>query len=83
MHAGTKSFLNKISNDLVDRLDDKVTTYDLLRILQAYSEISKEVVGLFLQLEQLFLRRVEQMTVDELTTCASGFSVSGYGTPYF
>ena len=23
------------------------------------------------------------MTVEELTTCASGFSISGFGTPYF
>jgi len=23
------------------------------------------------------------MTLDELTTCASGFSISGFGTPYF
>ena len=23
------------------------------------------------------------MTVDELTTCASGFSISGFGSPYF
>lgn len=23
------------------------------------------------------------MTVDEITTCASGFAVSGYGSPYF
>ena len=23
------------------------------------------------------------MTVDELTTCASGFAISGFGTPYF
>ena len=75
--------MNDIAADLNQRLNDKTSTYDLLRVLQAYSEISKDVVGLFVQLETLFLRRIEQMTVDELTTCASGFSISGYGTPYF
>ena len=65
------------------RLDEKTTTYDLLRVLQSYSEISKEYPKLFLLLENLFIQRFDQMTVDELTTCASGFSISGYGTPYF
>ena len=83
VHAGSKAFMNDIAGDLNQRLNDRTSTYDLLRVLQAYSEISKDVVGLFVQLETLFLRRIEQMTVDELTTCASGFSISGYGTPYF
>lgn len=34
-------------------------------------------------LEQLFLNRFDQLTVDEITTCASGFSISGFGSPYF
>ena len=36
-----------------------------------------------MQLEGLFLRRFEQMSTSEITTCASGFSISGYGSPYF
>jgi len=50
VHAGTKGFLTKVAEDLVQRLDRKVTTYDLLRVLQAYSEISqnKGVVKLFI-----------------------------------
>ena len=61
VHAGTKAFLTKVGEDLVSRLDRKVTTYDLLRVLQAYSEISqnKGVVKLFIQLESLFLQRIE------------------------
>jgi hypothetical protein len=39
--------------------------------------------NLFIKLEVLFLQRFEQMTVDELTVCASGFSVSGFGSPQF
>ena len=34
-------------------------------------------------LENLFQYRFDQMTVDELTVCASGFSISGFGSPYF
>ena len=83
VHAGSTQFMTDLSNDLILRLDEKTTTYDLLRVLQAYSEISKGMPNLFIQLEQLFLRRFEQMTVDEITVCASGFSVSGFGTPKF
>jgi len=84
VHAGTKSFLHSIADDdLIERLDENVTTYDLLRVLQAYSEISKDFPKLFLQLETLFLRRFDQMSIDEITTCASGFSISGFGSPYF
>ena len=59
VHAGTKAFLTEIASDLSARLDDKVTTYDLLRVLQAYSEISDNVMRLFIQLEQLFLSRID------------------------
>ncbi len=84
VHAGTKSFLHSIANDqLIERLDETVTTYDLLRVIQAYSEISNEFPKLFLQLETLLLRRFDQLTIDEITTCASGFSISGFGSPYF
>ena len=83
VHAGSVNFLSMIQEDLILRLNEKSTTYDLLRVLQSYSEISKDYPKLFMQLENLFTRRFEQMTVDELTTCASGFSISGFGSPYF
>jgi hypothetical protein len=51
--------------------------------MQAYSEIAKDFVDLFLQLEWIFTKRFNQMSVDEMTTCASGFAVSGFGTPFF
>jgi len=83
VHAGSVHFLRLLYDDLLLRLDTKTTTFDLLRVLQSYSEISKDYPKLFIQLENLFIKRFEQMTLDELTTCASGFSISGYGTPYF
>lgn len=30
----------------------------------------------------LFLKRFDQMTVDEMTCCAAGFAISGYGSQY-
>lgn len=51
VHAGTKSFLHSVGEDLLNKIDDKTTTYDLLRVMQTFSEISESYVGLFLQLE--------------------------------
>jgi len=60
VHAGTHSFLQGMAYDeLLERLDDKVTTYDLLRVLQAFSEISDNFPKLFIQLERLFTRRFD------------------------
>jgi len=60
VHAGTTSFLQSLANDkLIERLDDKVTTFDLLRVLQAYSEISSDFPKLYIQLELLFLKRFD------------------------
>lgn len=72
-----------IQDDLLLRLDHKTSTFDLLRVLQSYSEISKDYPKLFMLMENLFQYRFDQMTVDELTVCASGFSISGFGSPYF
>lgn len=83
VHAGSVHFMSKLHEDLLLKMDQKTTTYDLLRVLQSYSEISKNYPKLFLLLENLFMQRFDQMTVDEMTTCASGFSISGFGTPYF
>jgi hypothetical protein len=83
VHAGSTTFMDEMADDLLERLDNKVTTYDLLRVLQAFSEISEKYPKLFLQLEHIFLNRFDQMSPDELTVCASGFAVSGFGTPYF
>jgi hypothetical protein len=48
VHAGTTTFMNEIADSLLERLNDKVSTYDLLRVLQTYSEISKTYPKLFL-----------------------------------
>lgn len=84
VHAGTTSFLTSVGNDkLIHMLDENTTTFDILRVLQAFSEISDNFAKLFVVLEQVFVRRFSQLTIDEITTCASGFAISGFGTPFF
>ena len=83
VHSGTVSFAAMVADDLMERLDDTVSTYDLLRVMQAYSEIASKYPKLFMQMELIFKKRFNQMSVDEMTTCASGFAISGFGTPLF
>lgn len=40
VHAGTVNFFGKLEDDLTLRLNDRVTTFNLIKVLQAYSEIS-------------------------------------------
>jgi len=82
VHAGTVHFFERIEEDLNLRLNDRVTTFNLLKVLQAFSEISSQFPKLFVQLETLFLKRLDQMSADELTCCACGFAISGFGTPF-
>ncbi len=82
VHAGTIAFFEVYADDLIERLDDKTSTYDLLRVLQTFSEISQRFYKLFSQLEMLFLKRFDQMSVDEMTCCACGFAISGFGSQY-
>jgi len=41
-------FAKNTSKDLMERISDKTSTYDLLRIMQAFSEISKEFPKLYI-----------------------------------
>lgn len=59
VHAGSVNFMGMMHEDLLLRLNEKTTTFDLLRVLQSYSEISKSYPKLFLVLENLFISRFE------------------------
>lgn len=82
VHAGTVYFFGMLEEDLNLRLNDKIQTHDLLRVLQSFSEISSNFPRLFVQLETLFLKRFDQMSIDEMTCTACGFSISGFGSPF-
>jgi hypothetical protein len=59
VHAGTVNFFTHYGDQLVERMDEKMSTYDLLRVLQTFSEISTKYYKLFTQLEMLFLKRFD------------------------
>ena len=41
VHAGSHSFIDDFKIKLYDKLTDRLSTYDLLRVMQIFSEISK------------------------------------------
>jgi len=51
VHSGTVAFAQIVADDLIEKIDDTTTTYDLLRVVQAYSEISKNYAQLYLKIE--------------------------------
>ena len=59
VHAGTLAFFEPYADALIERMDDTVSTFDLLRVLQTFSEISSRFPKLFTQLEMIFLKRFD------------------------
>ena len=59
VHAGTINFFSLYAEDLLNRLDDTVSTYDILLVSQTFSEISERFYKLFTQLEMLVLKRFD------------------------
>lgn len=67
----------------MERLNDKVPTFDLLWIMQTFSEISENFGEIFVKLEFLFLKWYEQLTIEQMSCAACGFAVAGFGSDYF
>ena len=82
VHAGTISFFKALEQDLIERLDESVSTNDLLRAMQAFSEVSEDFPAIFVQLETLFVQRLDLLNIDELTCCANGFGIAGFGSQF-
>jgi len=48
-----------VEEDLNERLNSKISTNGLLKILQSFSEISSQYPRIFVQLETLFMQRLD------------------------
>jgi len=59
VHSGTMGFFKDYYQRLIDRLDENIITFDILRILQTFSEISAAFPDIFDKLEFLILKRFE------------------------
>lgn len=82
VHTGSHAFFKRFADKVMTKISHKTSTYDLLRILQTFSEISEPFAKLFVQIDSLLVDRFEQLDIDEICVAVCGFAVSGYGTEY-
>lgn len=83
MQTGTNKYFKDYFTQVLERLNDKIPTFDLLRVMQTFSEISEDFGEIFVKLEFLFLKRYEQLTIEQMSCAACGFAVAGFGSEYF
>lgn len=67
----------KLDNETIKKID----IIDLIRIIQIYSSISKSYEWLYIKLEEIVLKRMNLLTINEASMLACGFSIAFYGTP--
>lgn len=81
VHHGSDLFFRTLHRDLIHNLSESVSNFDLLRVLQAFCNISKKHILLFVKLEVLFKKqRIKFFDIDELSCCACGFALSKLGS---
>ena len=71
VHTGSVSFFGDYSDKLLEKMNDSISTFDLLRILQTYAEIGSKFPDIFNQCEYYILKRYEQLLVEEMTCAAT------------
>jgi len=80
VHAGSSDFFKIYYIKLIDRMDEKISTFDLLRVMQMFAELAQHFPNIFSKTEFLLLKRFEQLTLDQITCAACAFAISGYGS---
>lgn len=81
---GYDKFYFDLSKYLMDKADlSKLEVFDLIRIIQIYSNISDIYNDLFLKLEEILLKKMSIITCTEATMIACGFSIANIGTLEF
>lgn len=78
---GYDLFYWDLSTLLMDKLDMTAETFDIVRIVQIFSNLSEFYKDLYFKLEEIILKRQRSLDLTETTTLACGFAISGYGTP--
>ena len=80
VHAGSSDFFKTYYVRLIDRIDEKISTFDVLWVMQMFSELSQYFAAIFTKAEFLLLKRFEQLTLEQITCAACAFAIAGYGS---
>jgi hypothetical protein len=77
---GYSQFFFDFYSQLLPRISHSDDTFDLLKILQTFSEISDHYPDLFKKIEDILLSRYEQLEITEASVIACAYSIAGFGS---
>ena len=80
LYLGYAAFFNDFYNKIIVRISQTDSTYDIIKILQTFSEISDHYKDLYTKIETIILSRYELLEPNEASCIACAFSISGYGS---
>ena len=80
---GYSQFFFDYYKQLMPRISYKDSTFDLLKVIQTFSEISEYYMGIYKKIEDVILSRYEQLELSDATVIACGYAISGLGSETF
>jgi hypothetical protein len=77
---GYSQFFYDYYQKLLPRISHKDSTFDLLKVLQTFSEISEYYMDIYKKIEDIILSRYEQLELSDATVISCAYSVAGMGS---
>jgi len=80
VHTGGVKFFEDYADNLLEKLDESVSTFNLLRIAQTFAEIGPKFPEVFNIIEYHLLKRYEQLMTEEMVCSTACFAIAGQGS---
>lgn len=80
---GYTQFFYDYYGKLLPRISHKDSTFDLLKVVQTFSEISEFYMDAYKKIEDIILSRYEQLELSDATVIACAYAVAGMGSDLF
>ncbi|CAI2364484.1 unnamed protein product [Moneuplotes crassus] len=80
VQTGSLGFFNDYADKLLAKMNESISTFNILRILQTYAEIGTSYFDIFDTCEYYLLKRLEQLMIEEMVCASACFSISGQGS---
>jgi len=80
VQSGSFGFFNEFSEFILEKIDESISTFNILRILQTYAEIGSKFFDIFDTCEYYLLKRNEQLMLEEMVCASTCYSIAGQGS---
>lgn len=80
---GYSQFFYDYYQKLLPRISHKDSTFDLLKVVQTFSEISEYYMDVYMKIEDIILARYEQLELSDATVISCAYAVAGMGSNMF